>query len=152
MMSVSPITVYYFTKKCPFKKENASLFSPHNFNHEKPGVVIFQREVCPWKVAMRKYMSFWCVRPLGASLLEFRPHGHLSFVAHFIAQFLLRRIFSNVHGHFSTHFPRRDVCAEKLTCYSFPTRRMRVNTRRGKCAGSSTHANKMRRIDAENVW
>ena len=47
------------------------------------------------------------------SILMLRLHWHI-----FIAHFLLRKEFASVNGHFLTHFPRRDVCAVKLTLLS----------------------------------
>ena len=44
--------------------------------------------------------------------LTFHSHRHI-----LSEHFLLRGKF--ISGHFSTHYPRRDVCAEKLTCQLF---------------------------------
>ena len=58
-------------------------------------------------------------RHAAAALL--RLHWHI-----FIAHFLLRRKFANVNWHFLTHFPRRDVYAEKLTCQLFHSKNTSV--------------------------
>ena len=51
---------------------------------------------------------------------------------------------------FLTHFPRRDVCAEKLTRQLFHSENACKRATRKMC-GAFTQANKMCRIDAENV-
>ena len=61
-------------------------------------------------VVLRDMFGQCDVWPRWAGLM-LRLHWHI-----FIVHFLLRRKVASVNGHFLTHFPRRDVCAEKLTC------------------------------------
>ena len=63
-----------------------------------------------------------------------------------------QKICASVNGHFLTHFPTSGRMCRKADMPAISTRKMRQCKRATrKACGAFTHANKMCRIDAENI-